>query len=100
MLYVEPGTWDSLALWAPQVLPDPGGSGGYVMYYTGVNNAFAQQSGIALSPDLFEWAKIPWPVYKPDPSWAQWDESVWKAEWWCGGNDAVKFGIADKMMGE
>jgi predicted GH43/DUF377 family glycosyl hydrolase len=77
VLYVEPGTWDSLAIWAPQILPDPSGTGGYIMYYTGVNNAFAQQSGIALSPNLYDWSKIPWPVYNPDPSWAQWDESVW-----------------------
>ena len=76
VLYVEPGTWDSLAIWAPQVVPDPDG-GGYIMYYTGVNRVAAQQTGIALSPDLYEWSKIPWPVYHPDPSWAQWNESAW-----------------------
>ncbi|MEJ2719971.1 MAG: family 43 glycosylhydrolase [bacterium] len=76
VLYVQPGTWDSLALWAPQILRDPDGSG-YVMYYTGVNRRGCQQTGIAVSADLYDWAKIPWPVYHPDPSWAQWDENVW-----------------------
>ena len=30
----------------------------------------------------------------------KWDDHVWKNEFWCSGKDAVKFGIADKMMGE
>ena len=30
----------------------------------------------------------------------EWDKHVWKNEFWCNGAEAVKFGIADKMMGE
>jgi predicted GH43/DUF377 family glycosyl hydrolase len=73
ILYVEPGTWDEQALWAPQVFPS---DNGYIMYYTGVNNAFAQRAGIAFSSDLYNWYKLPWPVYTPDTSWALWAENT------------------------
>jgi hypothetical protein len=75
VMYVEPGTWDEKALWAPQVLPFP--SGGYIMYYTGVNNQWSQQTGCALSNDLLWWWKHNEPVYHPDPAWAEWADSTW-----------------------
>ncbi|UCG53174.1 MAG: family 43 glycosylhydrolase [Candidatus Latescibacterota bacterium] len=75
VLYVQPGTWDEAALWAPQVLASP--VGGYIMYYTGVNNFVSQQTGIALADDPCGWAKLPWPVYHPDTSWALWSEDSW-----------------------
>ncbi len=77
---LEPGTWDNHALWAPHLVPVP--DFGWYLYYTGVNTVHAQQTGIAFSNDLFGWTKIPWPVYRPDPIWAQWDESIW-----CHGRD-------------
>jgi predicted GH43/DUF377 family glycosyl hydrolase len=75
VLYVEPGTWDEKALWAPEILQSPESQ--YYLYYTGVNNSFSQQTGLALSIDLAGWEKFPWPVYHPDPSWANWTDSTW-----------------------
>jgi hypothetical protein len=76
VLYVEPGTWDGYALWAPQLLWDPNSST-WVMYYTGVNAVGCQQTGMAASIDLYAWVKLPGPVYHPDPSWALWSEGTW-----------------------
>jgi hypothetical protein len=48
------------------------------MFYTGVNEFYAQATGIAVSEDLFTWHKIPSnPIYTPDPSWAAWSSSSW-----------------------
>ena len=69
---LAPGTWDSKALWAPYVIPLT--TGGWAMYYTGVNLLNAQQSGLATSTSLFNWSKWPDPVYHPDPVWAEWTE--------------------------
>ncbi len=77
---LEPGTWDNLAMWAPHVVRDP--SFGWYMYYTGVNLSWAQQTGVAFSSNLSDWTKIPWPLYHPDPIWAEWDETIW-----CHGRD-------------
>ncbi|MFQ5512246.1 MAG: FlgD immunoglobulin-like domain containing protein [Candidatus Krumholzibacteriia bacterium] len=75
VLSVQPGTWDERAMWAPQVIQ--GNRGEYIMYYTGVNQASSQQTGIAMSTDLYDWVKIPWPVYHPDPlTWAEWSETT------------------------
>jgi hypothetical protein len=46
------------------------------MYYTGVNGAAAQQTGLAFSTDLTQWVKFGPPVYHPDPSWAVWNSST------------------------
>jgi hypothetical protein len=75
VLSVEPGKWDERALWAPQVMPFP--AGGYIMYYTGVNNEWSQQTGFAISNDLYIWGKHPSPVYHPDSAWAEWTDSTW-----------------------
>ncbi len=75
ILNVVPGEWDGLAIWAPQVIRRPDGA--FLLYYTGVNSAACQQTGMAFSHDLYSWDKIPWPVYHPDPSWAQWSETTW-----------------------
>jgi hypothetical protein len=71
---LAPGTWDT-RLWAPHLITSSPGS--WILYYTGVNAFGAQQTGIAASINLYDWFKYPWPVYHPDPVWAQWDESVW-----------------------
>ena len=70
---LAPGTWDSKALWAPYLIPLE--SGGWGMYYTGVNLLNSQQSGLAVSSTLFDWYKWPTPVYHPDPLWAEWTEN-------------------------
>jgi hypothetical protein len=72
---LEPGTWDNRALWAPHVIRDP--SGDWYLYYTGVNSAYAQQTGIAFTEDLVTWLKFPRPRYHPDPAWALWAEDEW-----------------------
>jgi sucrose-6-phosphate hydrolase SacC (GH32 family) len=69
-----PGSWNELGLWAPHVRNF---HGEYYMYFTGVNANFAQQSGMAQSPDLFNWYQYPDPKFHPDPSWALWNESSW-----------------------
>ena len=68
---LAPGTWDT-RLWAPYVIRRPDQA--WLMYYTGVNVAGAQQSGIAISDELADWFKIPNPRYHPDPLWALWTE--------------------------
>ena len=67
------GTWDSKALWAPFLFPLE--SGGWAMYYTGVNLLNSQQTGLALSSTLTDWYKWPEPLYHPDPVWAEWVEN-------------------------
>lgn len=72
---LAPGTWDNRALWAPHLFSPQAGQ--WYMYYTGVNTNIAQQTGLAISPDLYNWFKAPLPVYHPDPVWAEWDEGAW-----------------------
>ncbi len=68
------GTWDDRALWAPDIFKL---GGTYYMFYTGVNLAWAQQSGVAFSVDLNNWIKYPNPVYHPDPAaWALWSDDT------------------------
>ena len=76
VLYTGPGSWDEWALWAPQVIRDEN-NGTWIMYYTAVNRYGCQQTAMAVSYDLYQWTKIPWPVYHPDPSWALWSETTW-----------------------
>jgi hypothetical protein len=75
VLSAKPGTWNERALWAPEVMFNPPSE--YWLYYTGVNNYFSQQTGMALSLDLYSWGEVPWPIYHPDPSWANWTDSTW-----------------------
>jgi predicted GH43/DUF377 family glycosyl hydrolase len=70
---LEPGTWDT-RLWAPYVIDT---QYGWIMYYTGVNQAGAQQTGMAIGNGPFKWTKVSWPVYHPDPAWSNWDENAW-----------------------
>lgn len=75
LLSTTPGAWDERAMWAPHVIES---SGSYFMYYTGVNLAWSQQAGLAISDDLFNWYKVPTnPVYHPDPAWALWAPNTW-----------------------
>ena len=76
VLDIDPNAWDNLAMWAPNIINDANGN--WIMYYTGVNNFWSQQAGIALSADLENWVKLPWPVYHPDENaWAYWSIDTW-----------------------
>jgi hypothetical protein len=68
-----PGSWDA-KLWAPHLIQNPSGPG-WIMYYTGVSSTGSQQTGVAFSPDLYNWSKYPFPVYHPDPAWAEWSST-------------------------
>jgi len=69
---LSPGTWDDLALWAPHLIRY---NGLWYMFFTGVNKAFSQQTGVAVSTDLYNWTQIPWPLYHPPTTWAEWTET-------------------------
>jgi predicted GH43/DUF377 family glycosyl hydrolase len=77
---LAPGTWDTL-LWAPCLIK-PTGYNTWFMYYTGVNVAGAQQTGVAFSNNIYDWIKYPDPVYHPDTSWA-----IWNSNTFCHGRD-------------
>jgi len=61
-------TWNRL-LWAPHVY---WGNGQWNMFYTAVANTGTQQTGVAFSTDLYNWVMLDYPIYHPDPSWAEW----------------------------
>jgi hypothetical protein len=80
LLAGERAPWEARNRWAPDLIALPGG--GYRLYYTGVNARIAQAVGIAESPSLDPGAVAftplaANPVYRPDTSWAQWDEKSW-----------------------
>ncbi|HEX6791708.1 MAG TPA: FlgD immunoglobulin-like domain containing protein [Candidatus Krumholzibacteria bacterium] len=76
---VPAGTnWDT-RVWAPYIYKR---NSDWFMYFTGVNTYSAQQSGFAVSSDLFNWTKYPDPVYHPDTSWAAWSSTAF-----CHGRD-------------
>jgi len=81
------GSWDDRALWAPAVIPNPHMPGGLIMYFTGVNQYFSQSTGIAVSSDPYNFFKLPWQVYHPDPAaWA-----FWWPDQWANGRDPFVF---------
>ncbi|MDH3197307.1 MAG: hypothetical protein OEO21_03625 [Candidatus Krumholzibacteria bacterium] len=63
------GSFDAKALWAPHLWFS---GSTWFLYYTGVNSANSQETGVALSVNLVNWSKLPWPMYHPDPAWAEW----------------------------
>ena len=68
---LAPGVWDT-KLWAPFIINS---QNYWLMYYTGVNALASQQSGLAVSNNLWDWTKWPDPIYHPDPVWAEWVEN-------------------------
>ncbi len=68
--------WEKRAVWAPHIMEDPN-TDDWLMFYTGVNYAFAQQSGLASSHNLEDWYRFGGnPVYTPG-AWANWTETEW-----------------------
>ena len=72
----EPGDWDAKDIWAPCIVPMEGLEGYYLMFYTGVNSASAQQTGMAYSfNSLDSWIKAGEELMLPfscDSSWCNW----------------------------
>ncbi len=77
VLHTAPSGWKSRNLWAPHVIPAP--TGGYYMYYTGVDSTLTQAVGAAYSLDLYNWIdfSVTAPAYHPDPSWSAWRPGIW-----------------------
>lgn len=69
---LQPGPWDDLAMWAPHLVRR---DDVWWMFFTGVNLSFSQQSGVALGGDLYDWFKVPFPLYHPSTTWAEWTPS-------------------------
>jgi hypothetical protein len=85
VLTVNPGAWDSDALWAPHVVED---DGTYFMFYTGVAGSGVdaiQRIGLATSTDLVTWTRFPVNrcpgtngdgcVYECDEAWTTWGDA-------------------------
>jgi hypothetical protein len=74
VLSIDPSAWDNHAMWAPAIVKH---DNAYMMYYTGVNTAGSQATGLAVTGEFEHWYKLPWSVYHPDPSWATWSDTEW-----------------------
>lgn len=75
-----PESWDDHYIWAPTIVPYPGGPGYLLMYYTGVNEHLAQRTGMALTTIPSIWNKAAPPLFAPfhgDTSWIYWNENDW-----------------------
>jgi len=80
ILSAGPGAWDSQAIWAPSITYYPRGAGYFLMFYTGVNGAFAQRTCLAMSHVPFRWNKAPDVLFTPfhgDTLWMPWNENEW-----------------------
>ncbi|MBI3963879.1 MAG: family 43 glycosylhydrolase [Candidatus Kerfeldbacteria bacterium] len=86
-LQKNPAGWDSYGLWAPTVVFNPS-DGLYYQFYAGTtgpgnNPATVQRIGVATSPDLVTWIKVPVNncpgttgdgcVYECNEPWTRWD---------------------------
>ena len=75
----QPGDWDAIDIWAPCVVLMEGTDDHYLMFYTGVNPSWAQQTGIAYSNgNLDYWTKAGEALIEPfacDTLWCSWNEN-------------------------
>ena len=74
-----PDDWDGFQVWAPCVVPCTYGKS-FIMYYTGANPDFAQRCGMAITPDPWDWNKVPVNIVEPfhgDTAWTHWEETGW-----------------------
>jgi beta-fructofuranosidase len=86
-----PGSFDGSATWTGSVVRGPDGL--WRMFYTGSvfpspgSAANIETIGVATSPDLFTWSKLPGPVVSADPRWYEtlgtsgWPEEAWRDPW-------------------
>jgi hypothetical protein len=80
VLRAGPSAWDGHAIWAPCVAYYPLGPGYFLMFYTGVNDAIAQRTCLAMSHIPDQWNKASEPLFAPfhgDTAWMHWDENAW-----------------------
>lgn len=80
VLSAGPELWDNHMIWAPCVFELAPGSDSYLMYYTGVNSVYAQQTGLATATSLDSWSKATPDLFTPfhgDTSWIHWAEDEW-----------------------
>lgn len=80
VLEAGPESWDSTRIWAPMIVPYPNNPGYLLMYYTGVNEHYAQRTCLALTTVPSIWHKAPAILFEPfhgDPSWIYWNELEW-----------------------
>ena len=85
------GSFDQTATWTGSVVRGPDGL--WRMFYTGSSflsadsNANIETVGVANSPDLEVWTKLPGPVLRADPRWyetlgtSSWTEEAWRDPW-------------------
>ncbi len=86
ILSARPGAWDGQAIWAPSITYYPRGAGYFLMFYTGVNSAFAQRTCLAMSHVPFRWNKAPDVLFTPfhgDTLWMP-CEAINHRRWTCG----------------
>ncbi len=78
VLVVGQGSWDSGAIWAPDVFLDEANNR-WAIAYTGCDDQFNQRICMAYSEDLYTWEKSPTnPTVVPDPDLYIWDpEGNW-----------------------
>ncbi len=79
-LRAGPGAWDGQAIWAPSVAFYPEAPGYFLMFYTGVNDAFAQRTCLAMSHITDTWNKAPEILFTPfhgDTAWMAWSDTAW-----------------------
>lgn len=83
------GTFDETATWTGSVVR--GDDGIWRMFYTGArflaDGRNIESIGIATSPDLASWTKVPGAVLTADPAWyealgdSSWPELAWRDPW-------------------
>lgn len=86
-----PGSFDDTANWTGSVVR--GHDGRWRLYYTGSHflradsNSNIETIGMAVSDDLFDWAKMPGPICRADARWyetlgtSSWPEEAWRDPW-------------------
>lgn len=80
----DPGAFDATSTWTGSVLQGPDGV--WRMFYTGsrfCDDHNIQAIGVATSPDLYTWTKLPETVLEADGRWYEkYGDSSWKEEAW------------------
>ena len=74
-----PKPWDARNVWAPMVVPTPGGGTGHTMFFTGASTSVVQRMGVAttINPLLVSWNKfVDNPVLEPDSAVYEWESNL------------------------